>query len=169
MATVTQQLHPTSWASPTSNFSYLVFNPGSTGPIPALRFDPDTDWAAFNSFRAVSYGSGNLTVDIDWYANTASASNVVWGIQIACVTPNTDTDDMETKSFATANTVQDTHLGTTGKRLHRASVTVSNTDSIAADDFVMIRLYRDANGTAATDDMSGYADVVMVTVSYSDT
>jgi len=69
--------------------------------------------------------------------------------------------------LATANTVTDTHLGTTGQRLHRASVTVSNLDSLAANDDLWVRIARDANN--ASDTMTGDAILVLATVSYSDT
>jgi hypothetical protein len=115
----------------------------------------------------VSYGSGNLTVDIDWYADTASTGNIIWGAAIAAITPDSDSQDVETDSLATANTVTDSHLGTTGQRLHRCSITVSNLDSLAAGDDVRMRIYRDADD--GSDTMTGDAILTRVTVSYSDT
>lgn len=166
MATVFQEFDPAAAHLLSTAFPALVRN-GTNFPVTALAYDAAVDEAAFWGFRAINYGSGNLTVAIDWYADTASSGDVIWGVQIAAITPDTDTQDTETKALATANTVTDTHLGTTGQRLHRATVTVSNLDSIANGDDVWMRVYRDAD--AAGDTMTGDALLVKVTVSYSDT
>lgn len=169
MATVTQTFGPLDSVPPATNYATLDVAAGTNFPVPSLRFDASTDESAYFFFRAVSYGSGNLTITIDWYADTASSGNVVWEASIAAITPDADTQDVETKSFASVNYVQDAHLGTTGQRLHRASVTVSNLDSVAANDWVCLKISRDANGTNATDDMSGDAQLVALAVAYSDT
>lgn len=166
MATVRQQLDPEGAQFLSSSFPALTKN-GSNFPVVGLAFDAASDEAAFWRFTADSYGSGNLTVDIGWYADTASSGDVVWAVQIAAITPDTDSQDVETKSLATANTVTDSHLGTTGQRVHRASVTVSNLDSIAANDEVWIRVARDADN--ASDTMTGDAILIGARVSYSDT
>jgi hypothetical protein len=169
MATVRIQLDPGSAQFKTTAFPAMVLNQGTNFPVLGLAFDATTDEAAFFFFRADNYGSGSLTLEIDWYADTASTANVVWEAQLACITTDTDTQDIETKAFAALNFVQDTHLGTTGQRLHRAVITISNLDSIAAGDWCVLRLARDANSTSATDDMAGDAIVVGAELSYSDT
>lgn len=167
MATVTHQLHPEGAAFLATAFPQFVKNNGTNFPVTGLAFDAAADEAAFWKFRATSYGAGNLTVTIDWYADTASSGDVIFDVQIAAITPDTDSQDVETDGLATANSVTDSHLGTTGQRVHRASVTVSNLDSLAADDLVWLRLNRDANN--GSDTMSGDAIVLLVTVAYSDT
>lgn len=167
MATVTQQFDPAGGVFRTTAFATPVQANGTTIPVRGLAFDGSTDEAVFFRFRALSYGSGNLTVAVDWYAATASSGDVVWGAAIAAITPDTDTQDIETDALATAATVTDSHLGTTGKRLHRATITVSSLDSLAADDHVVLQLYRDADNAADT--MTGDSIVVAVAVSYSDT
>lgn len=147
-------------------FPALVKN-GTNFPVVGLAYDAAADEAGFWAFRAINYASGNVTVDLEWYADTASSGDVVWAVQLAAITPNTDTQDVETKALATANTVTDTHLGTTGQRLHRATVTVSNLDSLTADDDLWIRISRDADNAADT--MTGDAVLVGATVSYLST
>jgi len=169
MGTVYHELDPAGAVFPSSNLPQLVLTQGTNFPVLGLAYDAATDESAFWTLRAINYGSGNLTIDIEWYADTASSGTCVWEAQIACITPNTDTQDIETDALATLNYVQDTHLGTTGQRLHRATITLSNLDSIAADDWCVLRLARDADGTNATDSMTGDAIVTKVTVSYSDT
>ncbi len=166
MATVYQQLDVGAAQFLTSSFPALT-KAGANFPVVGLAFDAATAENAFWEWRAITYGSGNLTVDLDWYADTATSGVVRWGVQIAAITPDSDTQDVETKSFATAQTADDTHLGTTGQRLHRAPVTVSNLDSLANGDGVWIKVYRDAANAADT--MTGDAILVGVTVSYSDT
>lgn len=139
-----------------TNFAYYV-----------LDFDAATDEAATWKFRADNYGSGNLTLDIYWYAENATSGNVVWEAQISAITPDTDSQDISTDALATLNYVQDTHLGTTSKRIHKCTITISNLDSLAAGDIVHIRIARDANGTNATDDMANDAAFIMAELSYS--
>lgn len=165
MATVSQQLDPGSAQFLATAFPTPVKN-GTNFPVYGLAFDAATDQAAFWHFQAINYGSGNVTVRVEWYADTASSGDVIFGAQLAAVTPNSDTQDVETKALATANTVTDTHLGTTGQRLHTADIAVSNLDSLAANDGVWLRFYRDAD--AAGDTMTGAAVVTLLTVSYSD-
>ena len=166
MATVYQPLQPGAGVFLATAFPALTRN-GTNIPVTGLAYDAASDEAAFWLIRAVNYGSGNVTVAVDWYADTATSGDVVWEVQLAAITPDTDTQDTETKALATANTVTDTHLGTTGQRLHRASVTVSNLDSLAANDDLWVRIARDANN--ASDTMTGDAILVLATVSYSDT
>lgn len=132
-----------------------------------MDFDAATEESVFFRFIATNYGSGNLTLDIDWYADTATSGDVVFGAALAAITPNTDSQDIETKAFATANESTDTHLGTTGQRLHHVAIAISNLDSIANGDWCALKLYRKA--AAAGDTMTGDASVVGLRISYSDT
>lgn len=166
MATVSQYFPPEYAQYGASNFPQLFRVQGTNFPVSSLSYDAATKETAYFKFRASNYGSGNLTLDIDWYADTATSGDVIWGAQIAAITPDTDTQDVETKAFATANTVTDSHLGTTGQRLHRASITISNLDSLAVGDVVWLALYRDA--AAGGDTMSGDAQITMATLTYSD-
>lgn len=167
MATVKHTLLPEEAQFLATAFPAYVKTNGTNFPVSGLAFDAATDEAAFWKFIAQNYGSGNLTVNIYWYADTASANDVIFDVQIAAITANTDTQDIETDGLATVQSVTDSHLGTTGQRLHLATVTVSNLDSLAADDLVFLRLNRDANN--GSDTMTGDAIVVAVEVTYSDT
>jgi hypothetical protein len=167
MATVNQTLLAEEAQFLSSAFPQTLKTNGTNFPVYGLAFDAATDETAYWKFLADNYGSGNLTVDIFWYADTATSGDVIFDVGVAAITPNTDSQDIETKAFATVNSVTDTHLGTTGQRLHTATVTVSNLDSLAAGDYVMLKLNRDANN--ASDTMTGDAIVVAMRVSYSDT
>jgi hypothetical protein len=143
---------------------------GTNFPVHSLAFDGGSvdETVFFQLGMLPNYGAGNLTLAIHWYADTATSGNVVWGAAIAVITPNTDTQDVETKAFATANTQQDSHLGTTGQRLHTIDLVISNLDALAAGDAVWLKLYRDASDTT-NDTMAGDALVTGLRLSYSDT
>lgn len=168
MATVYQTLEPESAQFLSTVFPQLVRN-GTNFPVSGLAYDAAADEAAFWKVDASFYGvsNGNLTVDIRWYADTASSGDTVWGATLAAITANTDTQDVETKALTTENTFTDNHLGTVGQRLHSAIVTVSNLDSLAAGDSLWIRIRR--IGSSGSDTMAGDAIVERVVVSYSDT
>lgn len=165
MATVTCQLDPASAAPPAATFGRIRKIDGTNFSFYNILLARDE--RVFFAFRAARYGSGNLSFDVEWYADTATSGDVVLGVAVGVITPNTDTQDIETKALATENTVTDTHLGTTGQRLHRATVTVSNLDSLAADDIVFVRLRRGTAGNGDT--LTGDILIPMVAVSYSDT
>lgn len=152
---------------PATNYPGYVKNYGTNFPVFGLAYDAATAESAYWVFRIPAYGSGNVTVTVDWYADTATSGDVVWAAQLGAVTPNTDTQDVETKALATANTFTDNHLGTTGQRVHECDVAVSNLDSLAPNDVVILRVYRDAANGADT--MTGDAILIAVNLSYSDT
>lgn len=167
MATVTHLLLPEEAQFLATAFPALTKINGSNFPVSSLAFDAATDEAAFWKFVATNYGSGNLTIRIYWYADSASTGDVVWEAQLSAITPNADSQDIETDGLAAVNNVTDSHIGTTGQRLHSCDITLSNLDSLAAGDFVHLRIARDAN--AAGDTMTGDAILVGATVEYSDT
>lgn len=166
MATVRQTLLPEEAQFLSSAFPAIV-SAGTNIPVSGLAFDTTTAESAFWKFSAEAYGSGNLTVRVFWYADTASSGGVTWGASVAAITPDTDTQDVETKALATENTASDTHLGTTGQRLHSVSITITNLDSIAAGDACWLRLRRVV--ADASDTMTGDAIVERIELSYSDT
>lgn len=167
MATVIQDFTPFDAVLPSANYATMDVISGTNFPVPCLDFDATAEENAFFTFRATTYGSGNLTLKIQWYADTASSGDIIWGAALAAITPNTDTQDIETKAFATAQTVTDTHLGTTAQRLHEAEITISNLDSVANGDWCVLKVYRDAD--AGGDTMTGDASLVGLSLSYSDT
>lgn len=167
MATVYQELDPLSAKFKTTNFAAEKVVQGTNFPVAGLAFDAGTDEDAFFALAAINYGSGNLTLTLEWYADSASSGDVVWGCQIAAITPNTDSQDVETDSLATAQTVTDSHIGTTGQRLHSCAITISNLDSLASLDRVFLRIYRDADN--GSDTMTGDAILTGIVLSYSDT
>lgn len=165
MGTVQQYLTPEEAVTLSSNFAQYVKADGTNFPVSGLAYDTTATETAMWKWTPTNYGSGNLSVEIVWYAATASSGDVAWGAGIAAITPNTDSQDVTTDGWGTTPLVSDTHLGTTGKRLHSVTVTVSDVDSMAPGDECWLRVLR--NG--ATDSMSGDAILTSVRLAYSDT
>lgn len=141
---------------------------GTNITVPTYSFaDNATESIQFQIGYVPAYGSGNVTVHLEWYGDTATTGNVVLAVQLACVTPETDTQDMETKNWATENTVTDSHLGTNAQRLHKATVTVTNLDSITTGDMAWMKVSR--KGGDASDTMSNDLQLAAVVIEYSDT
>lgn len=166
MATVNVQIDPAAFRPFGTTFPELVKIDGTNFPNFGPAFDGGTAVEdAYYVFEARQYGSGNLSLDVEWYSRSGSTTGAVfWSAAIACVTPG-DAVSMEAKSFATATTATTTVNGT-ARGLTRSTVTISNLDSIAANDLVILRLRRDP--TNAGDTMTGDAIVVGLNVSYSD-
>ena len=167
MATVKVSFLPEGAQFLTLNFPQYKKISGTNFANPVLAFDAATKETAFWKFKANNYGSGNLTLVVRWSANTATSGDVIWGGQIACITPDTDSQDIDTKAFATASTVTDSHGGTTARREMTCSMTITSLDSIAANDTVWLAIYRDA--AQAGDTMAGDAFFIEASIEYSDT
>ena len=170
MATVRAQLDPEGAQFLASAFPQFIKTNGTNYPVSGLAYDAAADEAAYWKFICDNYGSGNLTLDIYWYADTASSGTVAWEVSMAAITADADTQDIETDGLASVQRFSDTHLGTTGQRLHKASITISNLDSLASGDYVTLRIARDADDTGGGgDSMTGDAILTMAELSYSDT
>lgn len=119
----------------------------------------------YYEFVIRNYGSGNLTLTIQWGA-AATTGNVIFGAQIGCITGGTDTGAVSAKTYATANTVT-AAARANANSLNTSTITISNLDSIASGDLVFLRFYRD--GANGSDTMAGDAFVYHLDLSYSDT
>jgi hypothetical protein len=139
---------------------------GTAFPVFSLAFDGTLTERAFWKVPLLSYGSGNITCTVEWYADTASSGGVTWETALAAITPNVDTQDVETKAFATVNTATQSHLGTVGQRVHTVNVTISNLDSVTAGDVVWLRVSRLPADPGDT--MVGDALLLGLTLAYSD-
>jgi len=167
VATVKHRFGPRDALYPASNYAQYKAVSGTNYPVESLAFDAATEETVYFQFPAINYGSGNLTVRVRWYADTASSGGITLGGSLAAITPDADTQDVETKAFATEVNGSDTHLGTVGQRVHEMTIVITNLDSIAAEDWCVLRLARKvADGG---DTMTGDCLVIEVGVEYSDT
>jgi len=166
MATVKHRFGPRDAQYPTTNYATYNAVSGTNFPVESLAFDQTTSETVYFQFPAVNYGSGNLTITIQWYSS-ATSGGVVWGGSLAAVTPVSDASSIEAKAFATEVNSGSVTVPSTSKALTQSTITLTNLDSIAANDYCILRLARktaDAGDTMAAD-----ALVVQVGIDYSDT
>jgi hypothetical protein len=167
MATVEQVFAPEEARFLSTTFPQMTNVLGTNFPVSGLSYDSTADEFAYWKWQAINYGSGNITLNLYWYSDSGTSGDVVWDAAIAAITANTDSQDVETKAFATVNSVTDSHLGTTAQRVHLCTITISNLDSVAADDICWLRISRDANN--GSDTLNGI-DVILLWahMTYSD-
>jgi hypothetical protein len=164
--TVRLIFRPESASYPATNFAQYKAVAGTNFPVESLAFDATTEETVYFKFNANEYGSGDLSVKFKWYADSnTGSSNVVWAAALACITADTDTQDIETKAFSTEQNVAEAHLGTTGQRLHTVTLAVGNTDSITDNDYCVLKVLR--KPADSRDTMTGDALLVEVDVEYS--
>lgn len=151
-----------------TNLAPALARAKSSGTAPApyflqLLFDAATEeWAAWSFRMPADYASAPV-LKVQYKMTSATTGDVVWAGSIAAVTDG-DTTDVDAKVFATANTLAVTVPGTAGY-LDEASITMTNADSVAAGDFVVIRIAR--QGAAGGDTATGDAEFIGAALTYT--
>lgn len=131
-----------------------------------LAYDASTDESAmWQLYMPGDYASGPI-LDVLYKMTSATTGSVRFEGRLAAITDG-DTTDGDAKAFATTNSAGDTVPATTAGKVGGFSITLTNADSLAAGDFVVVQLRRDADGTTGTDDATGDCEVVAVRISYT--
>lgn len=144
----------------------------SSGSAPAiyllqLSFDATTEeWATWSFRCPVDYASG-FVAKVQYKMTSATTGGVAWDVRLAAYTPTTDTTDLDVKVFAAANVGTQTVPATTAGRVAEVSVTLTNADSIAAGDYVVVRCARAVANAADT--ATGDAELIMLALEYTTT
>lgn len=154
----------------TNNASAQLDRIKSSGASPSptfsqLLFDASTDEHWMWTFRMPANYASGLTAKLQWKAN-ATSNSVVWCVSIAAITP-ADTDTPNEKASATTNTATTAVNSTEARRLVETSITLTNADSVAANDWVCVTVFRDANN--GSDTCSVDAELISVTIEYTTT
>lgn len=140
-----------------NNATFPASNPAaasSRNGHPILAFDDTTaENVIFSPVMSNDYSAGNLTIDIDWVAETATTGGVTWGVEFERVAPGGT--DIDSDSFHTQQTGTSTTNGTSGIKT-RTSITLTQAeaDGIAAGDAFRLRVQRvtgDGGDTLADD------------------
>lgn len=131
-------------------------------------FDPTTAQFGYWTFVAPSdTTTGDILLDVKWFTNDTGASeDAIWYAYISCTTEG-DADSMAEDAVGTANTAAEDCNATEANRLISTTITLSNTDSIAAGDSCTLVVGRDAGdaiGNADNDGLSSDARMVAVHV-----
>ena len=127
---------------------------------PLLAFDDTTaENVIFHDSMSNDYSAGNITVDIDWVAASATTGGVTWGVEFERIAAGGH--DIDADSFDTQQTETSTTNGTSGIVTRTSIVlTQAQADSIAAGDAFRLRAQR-VTGDGG-DDMSGDAQILRV-------
>lgn len=124
---------------------------------PCLYFDPSTEYVAISvtvKLPAAYTGSGTLKADLGYFMESGTSGNVVWGVQVEAITDGDSLDLNSASSFDTTNNVTSAIPGTAGDPKN-ATVTLSNKDSVAAGDWVRLKVARKA--ADGSDTATGFA------------
>lgn len=137
---------------PSSNYATLNTRNGHL----VLEFDTTTqETAIFAGVMPRNYGGGGITAYVHWMAATATSGTGGWDVTFE---RDADAgDDMDSDSFATAQTVTAATVpGTSGVvKVTNVAITAgaAGTDSIAAGDAFRLRIRRDVSNDTATGDL----------------
>lgn len=147
---------PTDGQPPASNFATL----DTRNSVAVADFDAATDESlVFCGVLPRNYAGGGITISIHWAASSATSGDCYW--QSAVERANTDLDS---DSFATANSGSGTANGTSGIL---TTTTIAHTsgaqmDSLAAGEPFRIKINRDADN--GSDNMTGDAELFAVEI-----
>lgn len=131
-----------------------------------LLFDASTDESCLWQFRMpVNYASA-LVAKIQYSMTSATADEVIFQVAVMAVSDG-DSADINTDSYDTANDSSATTVPGTVGYLDEISITLTNADSVAAGDYVKIKINRDADD--GSDNATGDAEVVAVSLEYTTT
>lgn len=173
MATGTINLTPGSAIFPDGSASNLfpamqrVKSSGSAPGVYFLQLAFDTtneEWCTWQFTMPADYASG-LTANVMYKMASATSGGVAWDVRVSAITSG-DATDMDAAVFDSANVGTGTVSGTAGRPLV-ITFSVTNANSVAAGDIVVIRLARAvANGS---DTATGDAEFVGLTLTYTTT
>jgi hypothetical protein len=134
---------------------------GSTNAlVDTLLCDDTANEGMIWSTTLTPYNSGTLSAAIFFSMTSATSGNVVNDVYVACISPS-DSQDIDTKAFAAANSATTAVPGTAGY-LATATITLTNNDSCAAGDLLAIKVRR--NGASGSDTATGDQEIRKVRI-----
>lgn len=128
--------------------------PDLRGDVPVLDFDDNTtETCYFNCFMPRNYAGGGVTVTIGWMfttSGTPGTDTCKWDVAFKSVSD--DADDLDTKAFATAQSVTATSATADGEVDYATIAFTSGAqmDSVAAGEYFQLKVNRDATGGTAS-------------------
>lgn len=128
-----------------------------------LAFDAATEEQVCWTMRMPANYASAPVLKVGYKMATATTGGVAFEARIAAVSDG-DAQDVDAKAFAAANVGTATVPATAGHR-DEVSITLTNADSLAAGDLVVVYLNRDP--AHASDTATGDAEVTDVTLEYT--
>lgn len=109
---------------------------------PLLSFDDTVaENVIFHDAMSRDYSAGNVIVDIDWVAASATSGGVTWGVEFERIAPGGQ--DIDSDGFAAQQTGTSTTNATSGIVTRTSiSLTQAQADAIAAGDAFRLRVQR---------------------------
>jgi hypothetical protein len=147
------------WNVPTANSPAAACDTGTNTQKGYASFDAATDESFEMDWVLPTGFTGAIDVHFIWKA-AATSGAVGWCAQLIRVADGS-TSDPAYPAQAAGNCVSDTAKGTTLQENH-ATISGVTCTSCAARDHVYVRISRDGDGGAATDDMLGDAHLMKV-------
>ena len=156
MARTVAYLTPGGAETKTTTFPAPGRTSDASGARPYLAFDAGTDEAAYFTIFCPQGFTSPFTVIHTYAMASATSGNVIMDTTIEAITDGDATDTDAGESLDTANTSGATAVPGTAGYIDQLSIACSNGDSVAAGDYVRIRVRRvGSNGSdTATGDMN---------------
>ena len=129
---------------------------------PVIAFDDSTaENVIFNDVMSDAYDDGDIDVNVDWVAETATTGGVTWGVEFE--RNNAGGTDIDSDSFDTQQTANSTTNGTSGI-ITRTTITLTQaeSDDLEAGEAYRMRVQR-VTGDGG-DTMSDDAQIISVSV-----
>lgn len=146
---------------PASNYATLDLRNGH----PVLDFDGSTDEeAVFTGVLPRHYGGGGITVYLHVMFTSATSGSAYW--QAGIERMDDGTLDLDADSFASFQGAAGNPNGTSG-RMTLVTITFTSgaqMDSLAAGEAFRLKVRRDADGTAGTDNTTTDAELVAIEI-----
>ena len=147
--------------------SFITAGAGISGGDGAwkLLFDASSTESALWQFKMPSNYASGLTAKLQYSMASATADKVDWEVEVMAVA---DGEDIDTASFDSVNEVAGgtTVPGTAGF-VDTISITLTNADSIAANELCIIRVNRDHDDD--DDTATGDAELLTLSLEYTTT
>ncbi len=143
---------------------------GTEDSFPTHDFSPTTDESVFFHLELPHdyAGAGLIHIHFDFFVDTApaSAESVVWGVEYKKQSIGDNFDFTAGTTIAYTQTSITTGTPANDKKVHESAEISLTTTGFVAGDFILLRLFRDADGTGGTDDFTGDARVLDYHIEY---
>jgi len=127
-----------------------------------LLFDDTTEEHWYWTFAMPSNYGRTPIVDVYYKATSAVAGTAAFNAKLMAITPG-DAADMDADEFAAEQTAGSETVPGTAGFLSKISVPITNADSVAANDLVVLAVFRDVS----VDGVAGDLEVPMVVLRYT--
>lgn len=127
-------------------------------------FDDTTNEHIYFAFTMPDNYASGLIVDVYYKMASDTGNDVLFGAAIHAVTDG-DAVDLDAEELATTNDSAATTTPGTAGYMDVCSITMTNADSVAANDRVILEIHRHADDAA--DDAAGDAEVVACAIRFT--